>query len=227
MGEKFVRDSECAMTLGDNIFYGAGLIKHLQTIAKRKEGTTVLRRTVMLFIQTDIPDIYIIEPHVYSDYRGFFWESWSKCKFEAAGLFYTFVQENHSYSATKGTVRGIHFQRGNRAQAKLVRCISGALLDVAVDLRPGSSTFRKWTAVELSAKNKRQFLIPRGFGHGFVTLADDTQALYKADAPYDPSAEGGIRWNDPTLDICWGVTEPVLSEKDRQLPWLEEVVTDY
>lgn len=181
----------------------------------------------MMFTRTAINGVYIVEPKVFGDHRGFFMESWSKKTFEEAGLFYDFVQDNHSSSTVKGTLRGIHFQRGEKAQAKLVRCVKGAVLDVAVDLRPNSATYKKWVAVELSAENKRQLLIPRGFGHGFVTLTDDVQFLYKVDNPYEPQAEGGIRWNDPELEVDWGVKNPVLSEKDSKAPFLKDAVTGY
>ena len=151
----------------------------------------------MTFTKTEIEGVIIVEPAVYGDHRGFFMESWNRRAFEEAGLFYDFVQDNHSSSTVKGTLRGIHFQRGAYSQAKLVRCVRGAVLDVAVDLRPESLTYKKWVAVELSEENKKQLLIPRGFGHGFVTLTDDVEFLYKADSLYAPASEGGIRWNDP------------------------------
>lgn len=181
----------------------------------------------MKFTETDIHGVYMVEPQVFGDHRGFFMESWSKRAFDKAGLSYDFVQDNHSSSAVKGTLRGIHFQRGEKAQAKLVRCVKGSVLDVVVDLRPSSYTYKKWVAVKLSAENKRQLLIPRGFGHGFVTLTDDVEFLYKADNSYAPEADGGIRWNDPELDIDWGVAAPILSEKDNKLPFLKDTVTGF
>ena len=181
----------------------------------------------MNFIATELEGVYIVEPRVFGDKRGFFMESWSKRAFEAAGLFYDFVQDNHSSSDVKGTLRGIHFQKGEKAQAKLVRCVRGAVLDVAVDLRPQSPTYKRWVAVELSEENTRQLLIPRGFGHGFVTLTDHVEFLYKADNPYAPEADGGIRWNDPELNVDWGVTDPVLSDKDKNAPFLKDAVTGF
>ena len=142
---------------------------------------------------------------------------------EDAGLYYEFVQDNHSMSSVKGTLRGIHFQKGDKAQAKLVRCVRGAVLDVAVDLRHESPTYKQWVAVELSAENKKQLLIPRGFGHGFVTLTDEVEFLYKADNYYAPEADGGIRWNDPEIGVEWGVEEPILSAKDDKNPYLNEL----
>lgn len=181
----------------------------------------------MNYISTEIKDLYIIEPKVFGDNRGFFMESWSKRDMEEHGLFYDFVQDNHSSSTVKGTLRGIHFQRGDKAQAKLVRCVKGAVLDVAVDLRPDSPTFKKWVSVELSAENKRMFLIPRGFGHGFVTLTDDVEFLYKADNPYCPEADGNILWSDPEFGINWGVKDPILSEKDKKAPLFKDAVTGF
>lgn len=181
----------------------------------------------MNFIETKLPGVYIVEPKVFGDHRGFFMESWSQKAFEEAGLHYNFVQDNHSSSTVKGTLRGIHFQRGEKAQAKLVRCARGAVLDVAVDLRPSSHTYKQWVAVELSEENKRQLLIPRGFGHGFVTLTDHVEFLYKADNLYAPEADGGIRWNDPELGVDWGVAEPILSDKDAKAPFLKDAVTDF
>ena len=142
---------------------------------------------------------------------------------EEAGLFYNFVQDNHSLSTVKGTLRGIHFQKGNKAQAKLVRCVRGAVLDVAVDLRHDSPTYKQWVSVELSAENKKQLMIPRGFGHGFVTLTDDVEFLYKADNYYAPEAEGGILWSDPEIGVEWGVNEPILSEKDKKNKMLRDI----
>lgn len=181
----------------------------------------------MKVTETELNGVYIVEPQVFIDHRGFFMECWSKCAFEAAGLTYDFVQDNHSSSTEKGTLRGIHFQRGEKAQAKLVWCVKGAVLDVVVDLRPSSPMYKKWVAVELSAKNRRQLLIPRGFGHGFLTLTDDVEFLYKADNPYAPEANGGICWNDPELGVDWGIETPILSEKDSKSPCLKDTVTGF
>lgn len=176
----------------------------------------------MKITKTKLDGVVIIEPEVFGDNRGFFMESWNKKKMEDAGLFYDFVQDNHSKSTVKGTLRGIHFQKGEKAQAKLVRCVKGAVLDVAVDLRKNSQTFKQWVGVELSAENKKQLLIPRGFGHGFVTLTDDVEFLYKADNYYAPEADAGIRWNDPEIGVEWGIDNPILSEKDKKNPFLKD-----
>lgn len=181
----------------------------------------------MKITKTKLDGVVIIEPAVFGDKRGFFMESWSKRAFAEAGLDYDFVQDNHSASTVKGTLRGIHFQRGDKAQAKLVRCTKGAVLDVAVDLRPESSTYKQWVSVELSEDNKRQLLIPRGFGHGFLTLTDEVEFMYKADNFYAPEADGGIRWNDPELAVDWGIEEPILSDKDSKSPWFKDAVTGF
>lgn len=181
----------------------------------------------MEFIKTKLDGVYIVEPKVFGDHRGFFMESYSKHVFEDAGLHYDFVQDNHSSSTVKGTLRGIHYQRGDKAQAKLVRCVRGTVLDVAVDLRPNSPTYKQWVGVDLSEENKRMFLIPRGFGHAFLTLTDEVEFLYKADNYYAPEADGSIRWNDPELNIDWGIEHPILSAKDENAPLLKDAVTDF
>ena len=176
----------------------------------------------MKITKTKLEGVVIIEPDVFGDNRGFFMESWNKKKMAEAGLDYDFVQDNHSKSTAKGTLRGIHFQKGDKAQAKLVRCVKGAVLDVAVDLRKNSPTFKQWVGVELSEENKKQLLIPRGFGHGFVTLTDDVEFLYKADNYYAPEADAGVRWNDPEIGVEWGIENPILSEKDKKNPFLKD-----
>lgn len=177
----------------------------------------------MDLLKTKLEGVYILIPKVFGDHRGFFMESWNRQTMEEAGLFYDFVQDNHSLSTAKGTLRGIHFQKGDKAQAKLVRCVRGAVLDVAVDLRHDSPTYKQWIGVELSEENKKQLLLPRGFGHGFVTLTDHVEFLYKADNYYAPEADGGIRWNDPDIGVDWGIDHPVLSEKDTKNPFLKDI----
>jgi len=174
----------------------------------------------MQLISTDISGVYILITKVFGDDRGWFTESYSKRTFESSGLYYNFVQDNHSFSANKNTLRGLHFQYGNDAQAKLVRCTRGAVLDVAVDLRKGSPTYKKWVSVELSEDNKRQFLIPRGCAHAFLTLTDNVEFLYKADNYYASESDRSLRWNDPEINIAWPVSDPVLSEKDAAAPFL-------
>jgi len=176
----------------------------------------------MELINTSIPDLFIIKPRVYSDNRGWFMESWNKKDISANGLFYDFVQDNQSFSAEKGVLRGLHCQIGDGAQAKLVRCVRGSVLDVAVDLRFGSPTYKKWFSIELSADNKIQLLIPRGFAHGFLTLTNDVEFLYKTDNFYSRDNERGILWNDNEIGIEWGIESPLLSEKDKNAPRLFE-----
>lgn len=177
--------------------------------------------------ETKVKDLYILEPKVHGDNRGWIMESWSKKILEEAGLYYDFVQDNHSCSAKKGTLRGLHFQKGDAAQAKLVRCIRGKVLDVAVDMRKGSPTYMKWEAVELTEDNYRQLLIPRGFLHGFLTLTDNAEIIYKLDNYYNIEADRSIRFDDPDLNIDWGIKDPILSEKDKNAPYLKDSDIDF
>ena len=171
---------------------------------------------------TALPDVLILTPSRFGDARGWFSETWNAAKLAALGLNLSFVQDNHSMSAAAGTLRGLHFQRPPHAQDKLVRCSKGAIRDVAVDMRKGSPTYGKWVAVDLSAENGRQLLVPKGFLHGFVTLTDDTEVQYKCTDIYAPDCDSGIRWNDPTIGVDWGVTDPVLSAKDQAAPFLKD-----
>ena len=177
----------------------------------------------MNYIKTDIEGPLIIEPRVFLDKRGYFFESFSLREFTAQAGPVRFVQDNESYSARRGVLRGLHFQKGKAAQAKLLRVVRGSVLDVVVDIRPGSPTRGRYVSVVLSGENKRQFFIPRGFAHGFLVLEDDTVFQYKCDNYYAPEAEGSYRWNDPTLAIDWGVLpdELILSEKDAQAPFFK------
>ena len=176
----------------------------------------------MQVTKTNLEGVLILEPKIFGDARGWFMETWSARKFEAAGLNFNFVQDNQSYSAHKGTLRGLHYQTAPFAQAKLVRCTRGKLLDVAVDIREGSETFAKWVAVELTAENKKQLLIPRGFAHGFLTLTDDVEIQYKADNFYAPNCDGNIIWNDAEIKIDWPFAPTILADKDAKAPTLRE-----
>lgn len=170
----------------------------------------------MNIIQTALPGVLIFEPRVFGDARGFFMETWNAAGFAAAGLDVGFVQDNHSRSQ-KGVLRGLHFQNPG-PQGKLVRVTNGAVFDVAVDLRQSSPTFGQWAGVELSAQNKRMFWVPEGFAHGFLTLEDDTDFLYKCTAPYAPQSEFTLAWDDPAVGIEWPVlgSDPLISDKDAR-----------
>jgi len=181
----------------------------------------------MQVVKTLFDSVLVIEPKVWRDDRGFFFESYSKKAFEALGITTEFVQDNHSRSIGHTVVRGIHLQKAPYAQAKLVRCTRGRMWDVIVDLRVGSSTFGQWQAVELSEDNSLMLYIPAGFGHGFKTLSDDVEVLYKVDQPYHPASELTIRWDDPTIGVDWGVIDPVLSEKDANAKTLNEQMNQF
>ena len=173
------------------------------------------------FIETKIKDVFVIEPKKYGDNRGYFMETYKESDFVRAGLKYKFIQDNQSKSK-KGVLRGLHFQK-TYPQAKLVRCIEGEVFDVCVDLRKGSPTYGKWEGVVLSAEKGNQFMIPRGFAHGFVVLSETATFCYKCDELYHPEDEGGIMWNDPEVDIDWpDVGEILLSEKDKKHLSLKE-----
>lgn len=177
-------------------------------------------------VNTSIEGVYVIEPKVFGDNRGYFMETYSKEEFEEIGLYYDFVQDNQSKSK-KGVLRGLHFQKEN-VQAKLVRCIKGEVFDVAVDLRPGSKTYGNWEGVKLSEENKKMFMIPEGFAHGFLVLSDEAEFVYKCTDKYNPSAEGGLRWDDPDVAIEWPMEnlkpeDLITSEKDFKWPFLKEL----
>lgn len=178
------------------------------------------------FIETKINGVYIIDVKTYGDHRGYFMETYKEEDFNAAGLDYRFVQDNQS-SSRKGVLRGLHFQK-TFPQAKLVRVIRGEVFDVAVDLRKGSETYGQWVGVLLSDENHRQFLIPRGFAHGFVVVSDHAEFAYKCDEKYHPEDEGGILWNDPDINIEWPeVGEIILSDKDIINPTLAECKIEF
>ncbi|MDC3345956.1 dTDP-4-dehydrorhamnose 3,5-epimerase [Schleiferiaceae bacterium] len=177
----------------------------------------------MKIIKQVLTDAIVLKPRVFEDDRGYFYESYNENRFnEVTGREYRFVQDNQSFSS-KGTLRGLHFQKGTAAQGKLVRVIKGAAYDIAVDLRPDSPTFKHWFGVELSESNHLQFLIPRGFAHAFVALEDDTIFQYKVDNYYSAHHDGGIIWNDEELNIQWPNLSLELSEKDKQLPKLNQL----
>jgi dTDP-4-dehydrorhamnose 3,5-epimerase len=173
---------------------------------------------------TKLQDVKIIEPAVFGDHRGFFTESYSDKDFKEAGIDFDFIQDNHSLSTQAGVLRGLHFQKGEAAQTKLIRVVSGAVLDVIVDVRKGSPTYGKWEGYILSEHNHRQLLVPKGFAHGFVTLTPDVNFLYKCDGYYNAAADGGISFADPDLAIDWPISldKAITSEKDAKQPTLKE-----
>jgi len=172
--------------------------------------------------------VYLIVPKVFGDHRGYFLETYREAELAALGINTAFVQDNESFTASRGTLRGIHFQLDPHAQAKIVRVAHGAVMDVAVDLRRGSPTYKKWAAVELSAENKHMLYIPRGFGHAFLSLTDDVLFIYKTDNYYDRESDRSVKFDDPDIGVDWqsllpeGVMQPILSEKDRLAPVLAE-----
>ncbi|MDN8542459.1 dTDP-4-dehydrorhamnose 3,5-epimerase [Erwinia sp. BC051422] len=176
----------------------------------------------MKVITTSLTDVLIFEPTVFGDHRGFFFESFSQKFFdEAVGTSVSFVQDNHSKSS-QGVLRGLHYQLNPNAQGKLVRCVEGAVLDVAVDIRKDSATFGQWVGVELSAENKRQLWIPAGFAHGFVTLSETAEFVYKTTNYYAKESERSIVWNDPDIAIDWKISDVLLSDKDKHAPRLQD-----
>jgi len=176
----------------------------------------------MKITPTKIEGVLIIEPDVFGDSRGWFFESYSKQKLKGAGIEADFVQDNHSFSATKGTLRGLHFQNAPHSQSKLIRCTRGRVLDIAVDLRKDSPTYKEWVSIELSAENKKQFFIPKGFAHGFLALTDNVEFQYKVDDYYDKSSDRSIRFDDPEIAVDWEYDQPILSDKDNNAPFLKD-----
>lgn len=176
----------------------------------------------MDFIKTEIDGCFEVVPKVFGDNRGWFYESYSKKVFEENGINIDFVQDNRSFSAKKGTLRGLHCQKDPFAQAKIVTCLRGEIIDVAVDIREGSPTYMKKVMVKLTGENKKMLLIPRGCLHGFVSLTEDVEISYKVDNLYEPSADRSIKFDDPEINVEWGEINPVLSEKDKNAPPLKD-----
>lgn len=175
------------------------------------------------FERQKIEDVILIKPKIFGDNRGFFMEAYKKSDFFANGIDIEFNQDNHSKSA-KGVLRGLHYQASPFGQAKIVRCSKGKIYDVAVDIRPNSETYGQYVKVELSEENKHMLYIPTGFAHGFAALTDEVELLYKASGEYNPQADRGILWNDPDININWGIDfDPLLSEKDKNQPFLKDI----
>lgn len=171
--------------------------------------------------ELELQGSFILEPTYFKDYRGYYCETYSSRTMKDIGIDTIFVQDNHSFTLKKNTIRGIHFQNKPAPQSKLVRCIRGKILDYIVDLRRDSTTFMEWVSVELSEENRKQIFIPSDFGHAFITLEDNTEVVYKVDCWYEPTLDRAIAWNDPQIDIAWGVTEVIISEKDKNAPLLK------
>ena len=180
----------------------------------------------MNILETKLPDLLIIEPKVFGDERGYFFESYNAETYKTAGLNNEFVQDNESKS-DKGVLRGLHFQEPPYEQGKLVRVARGTVMDVSVDIRKGSATFGKWVAIELSERNKRMIWIPAGFAHGFVSLEDDTIFIYKCTNLYNKESENSIVWNDPDLNIDWGIDNPIVSEKDLKAKPFSDFISPF
>ncbi len=179
----------------------------------------------MIFEKTKLNDAYIIRPERLEDDRGFFARAWCQKEFEQHGLVSNLAQCNLSYNKSRGTLRGMHYQKKPCEETKLVRCTTGAIIDVIIDIRPESSTFSQWLSVELSANNRTMLYVPQGFAHGYVTLVDDAEVFYQVSEFYTPGVEGGIRWNDPFFQINWPLTENlVVSDKDNSWPAYEKSV---
>lgn len=176
----------------------------------------------MKIIKTKINDLIIIEPKVFKDDRGWFSESYNQKELKEKGIELVFIQDNHSYSNQKGVLRGLHFQNNPKAQSKLVRCTKGRIWDVAVDLRKSSSTYLEWFGIELSEENKKMLLVPQGFAHGFVTLADNAEVQYKVDNLYDKNLDRSIKYDDPDINIIWPIKNVILSDKDKNAPLLKD-----
>lgn len=181
----------------------------------------------MNVIETNLDGVILLEPKVYGDNRGFFMESYNERQFKDLGIHYEFVQDNHSLSVESGTLRGMHYQLNPMAQTKLVRVLAGAIYDVVLDIRKNSPTFGQWEGFILSAENKRQLLVPKGFAHGFCTIVPNTEVLYKVDQYYSPEHDRGILWNDPDLGINWPTSSPILSDKDHKHPVFKDAEINF
>lgn len=195
-------------------------LKNLKTIQNFLKVITN-KKMPFNFIKTKLDGVILAIPQIFGDERGFFMESYKASEFKKNGIDVDFVQDNHSRS-TFGVLRGLHFQKQPKAQAKLVRCAQGKIFDVAVDIRPDSKNYKKWIGYELSEENKNMLYIPAGFAHGFVVLSETAEVLYKASNEYSPENDAGIRWDDPEIGINWQIKNPLISEKDKNLPLLNQ-----
>lgn len=182
----------------------------------------------MKFTTTPLEGVLVIEPAVFGDHRGWFMETYNDLNYVNAGLNMSFKQDNHSFSAVKGTLRGLHYQLNPKAQTKLIRCTRGSIFDVAVDIRKNSPSFGRWFGIELTEENKKQLLVPKGFAHGFLTLTENVEVQYKVDELYSPEHDRGITWNDPVIGIQWPLNiKPILSDKDSKAPHLSDAENNF
>ena len=182
----------------------------------------------MKITDTELEGVKVFEPRVFGDHRGWFTETFNHSNLKQSGIEIDFIQDNHSYSAEQGTLRGLHYQLNPKSQTKLVRCTQGAIFDVAVDIRQDSPTYGQWYGVELSAENKKQLLVPKGFAHGFLTLTPDVEVQYKVDELYSPEHDRSIQWNDSTLKIDWPInSNPILSDKDQNAPSFKDAENNF
>ena len=174
-----------------------------------------------------IPEVVIIKPRIFGDERGWFGETYKKSDFQAQSIEFDYVQDNHSRSTSKGTLRGLHFQKKPAAQGKLIRCVVGEIFDVAVDIRKGSPTYGRWVSATLSADNHAMIWVPPGFAHGVLTMTEIAEITYKVTFEYSPSHDRSVRWNDPELSISWPIASPLLSKKDAEAPLLKDVDNNF
>ncbi len=194
----------------------------MKDLSGAEEIIFMTQSNALTAVHTKLDGVILVKPLIHGDSRGWFYESYSKRKYEELGITADFVQDNRSYSSQKGIIRGLHCQLEPYAQAKLITCTKGAILDVAVDVREGSPTYMQWVSIELTDENKHQLFIPRGFLHGFVTLTDDVEVMYKTDNYYEPSADRSIRFDDAAFGVAWGIDTPQLSAKDSNAPLFAE-----
>ncbi|WP_141603621.1 dTDP-4-dehydrorhamnose 3,5-epimerase [Terrilactibacillus laevilacticus] len=181
----------------------------------------------MKVLESKLKGVKIVEPSVFGDHRGFFMESYNEKVFNELGITENFIQDNHSLSREAGVLRGMHYQLSPKGQTKLIRVATGAIYDVIIDIRKGSPTYGEWEGFILSEYNKRQLLVPKGFAHGFCTITEDVNVLYKVDELYSPDHDRGIAWDDPALNINWPITEPILSNKDQKHPQLKDAENNF
>ncbi len=210
---------ESAVSRVETLTFGRGVT--FETLSTQTETAATFSRVSMIFQETKLKGVFVIEPEIIVEERGFFATSWTADEFERRNLNSRLVQCNISFNKKHGTVRGMHFQREPHQEAKLVRCTRGAMFDVAIDLRPDSPNRYQWVGVELTSENRRMLYVPEGFAHGYQTLADETESFYQVSEYYHPESAGGVRWSDPAFDIRWPLPVTVITERDANYPLLD------